>query len=448
MSKITLIIKREYLTRVKKKSFIIMTIIGPILMAALMIVPAWVSQLEDQDNKTIAIIDQTKAVSLAIENTQYLKFERLENKSLDDVKKDFKTSGYYAVLFIPENITSAPSGVQLFSNKQPNLGVKMHISNALEKELESEKLKASGIDENILKAVKTNVNISTFKWTDEGVEEESSTELTMAVGFIAGFMIYLFIFLYGAQVMRGVIEEKTSRIVEVIISSVRPFQLMMGKIVGVAMVGLTQFLLWIILTFVIVTVVQTVFFDINPANIQQEVVAQDLFTGSSSQLSEIQPVMDENASEIQGMLSTLKNIDFAVMIGMFLFYFLGGYLLYSSLFAAIGGAVDNEADTQQFMLPISAPLIVAFIVGQNVVNNPDGAVSFWFSIIPFTSPVVMMIRIPFGVPFWEIALSAVLLVLTFIGTTWLAGKIYRTGILMYGKKITYKELWKWLRYSS
>ena len=425
-----------------------MTIIGPILMAALMIVPAWVSQLEDQDNKTIAIIDQTKAVSLAIENTQYLKFERLENKSLDDVKKDFKTSGYYAVLFIPENITSAPSGVQLFSNKQPNLGVKMHISNALEKELESEKLKASGIDENILKAVKTNVNISTFKWTDEGVEEESSTELTMAVGFIAGFMIYLFIFLYGAQVMRGVIEEKTSRIVEVIISSVRPFQLMMGKIVGVAMVGLTQFLLWIILTFVIVTVVQTVFFDINPANIQQEVVAQDLFTGSSSQLSEIQPVMDENASEIQGMLSTLKNIDFAVMIGMFLFYFLGGYLLYSSLFAAIGGAVDNEADTQQFMLPISAPLIVAFIVGQNVVNNPDGAVSFWFSIIPFTSPVVMMIRIPFGVPFWEIALSAVLLVLTFIGTTWLAGKIYRTGILMYGKKITYKELWKWLRYSS
>src|SRR3989339_1414750 len=259
MSKITLIIKREYLTRVKKKSFIIMTIIGPILMAALMIVPAWVSQLEDQDNKTIAIIDQTKAVSLAIENTQYLKFERLENKSLDDVKKDFKTSGYYAVLFIPENITSAASGVQLFSNKQPNLGVKMHISNALEKELESEKLKASGIDENILKAVKTNVNISTFKWTDEGVEEESSTELTMAVGFIAGFMIYLFIFLYGAQVMRGVIEEKTSRIVEVIISSVRPFQLMMGKIVGVAMVGLTQFALWVVLTFIIITGATSVF---------------------------------------------------------------------------------------------------------------------------------------------------------------------------------------------
>lgn len=448
MSKISLIIKREYLTRVKKKTFIIMTIVGPILMAALMIVPAWISQLDNQEEKRIAIIDQTNAVSRAITNTQFLKFENVENQTLDDIRKDFKNSGYYAVLFIPQNLATAPGGVQLFSNKQPNLGIKMHISNALEKELENEKLKAKGIDEDVIKAVKTNVSISTYKWTDEGVEE-TSTPLSMVVGYVSGFLIYLFIFLYGAQVMRGVIEEKTNRIIEVIVSSVRPFQLMMGKIVGVAMVGLTQFLLWVILTFVIVSIVQTAFFDIDPATIQQEVVAQDFFTGdSSSQLDVAQPVMDEDMSEIKGMLSSISQINFFLILSLFLFYFLGGYLLYSSLFAAIGAAVDNEADTQQFMLPISAPLIIAFIVGQNVINNPDGAVSFWFSLIPFTSPIVMMIRIPFGVPEWQVALSIGLLILSFIGTTWLAGKIYRTGILMYGKKISYKELWKWLKYSS
>ena len=388
-----------------------------------------------------------------IKDTKYLKFEFLKNKNLAQVKRDLPKSDYYAVLFIPYNITYSPKGVQLFSTNQPNLSVKMHISNAIEKELESQKLKASGIDENVLNAVKTNINISTIKINDDGTEEVSSTELKMALGFIAGFLIYMFIFLYGAQVMRGVIEEKSNRIIEIIVSSVKPFQLMMGKIIGVAMVGLTQFLLWVVLTFTIVTTVQTLFFDIKPENIKQEVVTQDLFKTnspmaamSSSELSTQDQVTDEDMSEIKTILSTIGNIDFFVVIASFLFYFLGGYLLYSSLFAAIGAAVDNEADTQQFMLPISAPLIVAFIVGQSVVMNPTGSIAFWFSMIPFTSPVVMMIRIPFGVPVWEVLLSGFLLIITFIGTTWLAGKIYRTGILMYGKKTTYKELWKWLKY--
>lgn len=446
MNKILLIIKREYLSRVRKKSFIIMTIVGPILMAALMIVPVVMNQMEDDETKIIAVLDSSHIFNNKIPDSEFLKFKYLDDNSLENVRKQFKESNYYAVLYIPHIISYASNSVQLYSSKQPTLNIKMHISTALEKELERQKLKASGIDENILESVKSNVSLKTFKWTDEGMEEETSTELKMAVGFISGFLIYIFIFLYGAMVMRGVIEEKTSRIVEIIVSSVRPFQLMMGKVVGVALVGLTQFMLWVVLTFTIVSITQSVFFSVDASKLKVE--NTENYFANSSTLQKGSIPQNEDFDEIKDMFSTIKNIDFVLIISMFIFYFIGGYLLYSSLFAAVGAAVDNEADTQQFMLPITIPLIIAFIVAQNVVNNHEGALSFWFSIIPFTSPIVMLVRIPFGVPIWEVVLSMVLLILTFIFTTWLAGKIYRTGILMYGKKVNYKELWKWIKYNN
>ncbi|MFC2096167.1 ABC transporter permease [Bacteroidota bacterium] len=446
MNKIKLIISREYLTRVKKKSFMVMTILGPILFAAMMVVPAWLASLEDTDVKNIAVIDSSGIFMDKIPDTDYIKFEYLQNTALSQIKEDFANTDYYAVLQILPSITYEPSAVHLFSEKQPSFAVKSHIANAMEKELKNRKLRAHGIDDEVLKSIKSDVSIRTIQWTEDGGVKESSTEVAMIVGYASGFLIYFFIFLFGAQVMRGVIEEKTSRIVEIIISSARPFQLMMGKIVGIALVGLTQFLLWIILTTAIIAGVKTVFFPQLGAKNAQEVVVQDLF--EQQNIAQVEQMQPQNLDKVTSIFNSIKSIDFGVIFGSFIFFFLGGYLLYGSLFAAIGSAVDNETDTQQFMLPITIPLILGIFVMMNAVQSPDSAVAFWFSIIPFTSPIVMMVRIPFGVPYWELALSMGLLVLTFLGSVWLAGKIYRTGILMYGKKINYKEIWKWIRYKS
>ena len=446
MNKIKLIILREYLTRVKKKSFIVMTILGPILFAAMMVVPAWLASMEDTDVKNIAVIDSSGVFLNKIPDTDYIKFEYLQNTTLKKVQTDFPDSDYYAVLQILPSITYEPSAVHLFSNKQPSFSVKSHIANAMEKELKNRKLRAHGIDQEVLNSIKSDVSIRTIQWTEDGGVKESSTEVAMIVGYASGFLIYFFIFLFGAQVMRGVIEEKTNRIVEIIVSSAKPFQLMMGKIVGIAMVGLTQFLLWIVLTTGIIAGVKTAFFPELGTKNAQEVVVEDLFEQQNvAQIDQIQP---QELDKFTRIFNSVKSIDFGVMFGSFIFFFLGGYLLYGSLFAAIGAAVDNETDTQQFMLPITIPLILGIFVMMNAIQSPDSPVAFWFSIIPLTSPIVMMVRIPFGVPYWQIALSMGLLVLTFLGSVWLAGKIYRTGILMYGKKVNYKELWKWIRYRS
>jgi ABC-2 type transport system permease protein len=266
------------------------------------------------------------------------------------------------------------------------------------------------------------------------------------VGYIGGFLIYFFIFLFGAQVMTHVIEEKSSRVIEILVSSVRPFQLMLGKILGIGLVGLTQFILWVVLSAVIIFAAQQIFFSDLGIPSSEHIVIDDMF--SSSTLQQAQPVEQNDTPAFREFLASVSAINFGVMLGAFLFYFLGGYLLYASLFAAIGSAADSETDTQQFMLPVTVPLIISIIVMMNAIMNPDGPIAFWFSMIPFTSPIIMMARIPFGVPAWEVALSGGLLVGTFIFTTWLAGKIYRTGILMYGKKVNYAEVWKWLRYRS
>ncbi len=447
MNKIGLIIKREYTTRVKKRSFIVMSILGPILFASLMVVPALLAMSEDQEVKRIAVVDSSHLFMNVIPETEYLKFDYLENARLNDIKQTYSTGGYYGVLYISHIVAFEPNSVIFYSDKQPSLATKMHISKAMENYIRDQKLKTYEIEnlDNILKSVRTSISIRTIKILETGQEKESHTGVAMAVGYLGGFLIYMFIFFFGAQLMRGVIEEKVNRIVEIIISSVKPFQLMMGKIIGIAMVGLTQFMIWVVTTFLLVTVTTTLFFPEMNITPTEQVISQDIM--SSGPVEAKPEAKSEDMDEIMGFLSGLKDINFALTLGSFIFYFLGGYLLYGAMFAAIGAAVDNETDTQQFMLPLTIPLILALLVLINSINNPDSSVSFWFSIIPFTAPIVMMGRLPFGVPDWEVGLSMALLVVTFIGMTWLAAKIYRTGILMYGKKTSYKEIAKWIRHS-
>ncbi|MCK4853040.1 MAG: ABC transporter permease, partial [Bacteroidales bacterium] len=429
MNKIGLIIKREYTTRVRKRSFIVMSILGPILFASLMVVPALIAMSEDQEVKRIAVVDSSHLFMNIIPETEYLKFDYLENARLNDIKQTYSTGGYYGVLYISHIVAFEPNSVIFYSDKQPSLATKMHISKAMENYIRDQKLKTYEIEnlDNILKSVRTSISIRTIKILETGQEKESHTGVAMAVGYLGGFLIYMFIFFFGAQLMRGVIEEKVNRIVEVIISSVKPFQLMMGKIIGIAMVGLTQFMIWVVTTFLLVTITTTLFFPEMNMTPTEQVISQDIM--SSGPVEAKPEAKSEDMNEIMGFLSGLKDINFVLTLGSFIFYFLGGYLLYGAMFAAIGAAVDNETDTQQFMLPLTIPLILALLVLINSINNPDSSVSFWFSIIPFTAPIVMMGRLPFGVPDWEVGLSMALLVVTFIGMTWLAAKIYRTGIL-------------------
>ena len=439
MGKIKLIILREYLTRVKKKSFLIMTILGPILMGSLIFARVWLERTPQEIQK-IQVIDESALFSGKIESTKNLSFY-FSDKSLINAQKEFYKSDFNIILYIPENILNSQS-LKLFYKKEPGLTTEDLVKNTFKNKMEDMKLLASGIDKQKLESVKTNINLTTSKIEESGAQKNSNSGMNAAIGFLGAALIYMFIFLYGAQVMRGVIEEKTSRIVEVIISSVKPFELMMGKIIGIAMVGLTQFLLWIVLTFAITTVVSK---NLMKDKYDSSTVEQTFKSNTpiSAQTEQLQGKAD--SSELSEMLSS---INFPIILGAFLFYFLGGYLLYGALFAAIGAAVDSEADTQQFMLPITIPLILAFVMAQGVVTNPESSTAFWLSIIPFTSPVIMMVRIAFGVPYYEVILSMVCLILGFLGTTWLSAKIYRTGILMYGKKVSYKELWKWLFYKG
>ena len=434
MSKIGLIIKREYITRVRKKSFIIMTLLGPLLMASIYVVPILLYKFAS-DSKRILVVDDTHSLSKALKNNKSVQFQVLDS-NMDQAKNLLKTKDSEGLLHIPANIADNPKGVTFYSEQQASLDMLDYVEEQLGQAIEDQRLMESGIKRSFLDSVKTDIDIQTFKVTDTG-EESSNSGLVTTIGIVFGILIYMFIFIFGAQVMRGVIEEKVNRILEVIISSVKPFELMMGKIVGIALVGLTQFLLWIVLTTAISGFLGNNF----ASKIQSK--------ASTEQLDQHKVSQSENAiAQNGGLLESIKALNAPMLIGAFLFYFLGGYLLYGALFAAIGAAVDSEADTQQFMLPITIPLILSFVVAQFVIMNPSGPVAFWFSIIPFTSPVVMMVRIPFGVPVFDLVLSMSLLVLGFIGTTALAAKIYRIGILMYGKKPSYKEIGKWLFYKG
>jgi len=449
MKKIWLIIKREYFTRVRKKSFIIMTFLGPLLMASVWIVPLLLAS-RSEGIKTIEVLDETGLFFEEFKETADTRFIYIVD-DLQTAKENLATSENFAILYIPKSSFSTPIAFYLYSYKKPGLSLKMYLQESANKILENKKLlDVYGIDEQTLASVKSNVSLVV---EDIETSKKSYTEISWALGFIGGMLIYFFIFMYGAQVMRGVIEEKTSRIVEVIVSSVKPIQLMLGKIVGIAMVGLTQFLLWIVLTLGIVTAFTAIYADqIDKYKMGEQPISNpgQLFPSDAMGMPDAQQGMDALASDenIGQIIDVFFSINYGVIIFTFLFFFVGGYLLYAALFAAIGSAVDNEADTQQFMLPVTIPLIFSIIIGLSfVLNNPDGSVAYWLSIIPLTSPIIMMIRVPFGVNIYtDLIPSMVLLVLGFLATTWIAAKIYRTGILMYGKKVSYKELWKWLTY--
>ncbi|MBU3927349.1 MAG: ABC transporter permease [Bacteroidetes bacterium] len=435
MNKILLIIQREYLTRVKKKSFIVMTIVGPVLMAAMIILPVFLASWSEATEKRIAVLDETGWFFEKFQDEDNIKFYHVF-EGLEEEKNQALNIKGDLLLYIPLPELNIPVNAELFSSKQPGLNVTSYIKSVMKQTVENKKLLASGIDPEIIKSAKVDINLVSIKVDEGGIEKKSNTEVEVGLSIFAGIMIYFFIFMFGAQVLKGVIEEKSNRIVEVIISSVKPFQLMMGKIVGIALVGLTQFMLWIVLTLIIVGIVQVMFMSGDSSTLEM--------MGSQSALM---GQVNEGGSQMNPVImisETLGSVNFMVMTFSFIFYFLGGYLLYASLFAAIGGAVDNDADTQQFMLPVSIPLILAVAMSGVIINQPDSGLAFWMSMIPFTSPITMMMRIPFGVPVWEILLSMGLLVAGFIFSTWIAGKIYKTGILMYGKKISYGVIWKWL----
>ena len=440
MKKIFLIIEREFLTRVKKKSFIITTILVPVLLAGLMVVPFFIQSVKDDRQKTIIVIDKSGLAEKALTDTENILFHFRPEASLDSLKQQFEKEGWYAIATISPINEEKQASIGMYAFRQINMDVQNHVERNMEKALEQYKLASYQIPDLdvILASIKTKIPVKTYVWGDDGKEKATHAGLSMGVSYIFSFMIYMFILAFGNMVMRGVIEEKNSRIIEVIVSSVKPFQLMMGKITGVASVGLLQFIIWILLTLVLATVAQS-FFTIPPPADMMPAIAGNVG-------AEVTKTLESTiASDILGMLSA---INFVAIIAAFLFYFLFGYLLYAALFAAVGSAVENEADTQQLTIPVTIPLILGIFLMLHTFQHPDSSLSFWGSIIPFTSPMVMMARMPFGVPFWQIALSLSLLFVTFVAIVWFAAKIYRVGILMYGKKPTFREMWKWIRYKN
>lgn len=452
MNKISVIIKREYFTRVRKKSFIIMTILAPVFMAALMILPSLMMLNERGDYKKIAVVeDKSDLFKGVLKDRDDLEFVYLEGKTVGELKSTLDTSGYYGILYISPEVINTPNAIQLISKQQPPMGLLEYIEESLEKEIERQKLLAYNIDslDNIMKAVESNVSLQTVTLSG-GEEKKTSTGISMILTYGLGFLMYMLIFIFGSQVMRGVIEEKTSRVVEVIISSVKPYQLMMGKIIGIALVGLTQFMIWVILmTGTALVLKNRVLPDTDATTITRS-IPQNLMNGSTAEAiaepasASLSPDMTKYADIVESAM----NQPWLLIIICFIFYFVTGYLLYSSIFAAIGSAVDNETETQQFMLPVTLPIILALMVSFGTMANPDSSLSFWFSIIPLTSPIVMMARIPFNPPAWQIILSMALMLGTFMGFVWMAAKVYRVGILMYGKKTSWKEMWKWIRYKG
>lgn len=437
MNHLPLIIKREYLTKVRNKSFIIMTILSPIIMIALIAVVAYLSQLNNNKQRTISILDESGMVESIFKSTENTDYVILNEVSIEDAKKQVEEKEQYGLLHISkgESIDDVLDGIKFYSKDTPSITLMEGLESKLERKFTDLKLQQQGVDIEKLKSSEARISIAQESFLGEKTSKIDNIVKLIFGGF-AGYMLFMFIIIYGNMIMRSVIEEKTSRIIEVIISSVKPVQLMLGKIIGTSLAGITQFVVWIILGGVLMTVVSAIF-GINMTEMQapqQELMQQAMETQGADM-------------KIQSLMSAIYNLPLTNLVIMFLLFFIGGYLLYSSLYAAIGAAVDNETDTQQFMLPILMPLILAVYVGIfTVIEDPHGTVSTVFSFIPLTSPVVMLMRIPFGVPIWQQVVSVLLLIGTFMFTVWFAAKIYRVGILMYGKKPSYKELYKWLKY--
>jgi len=432
MDKIWLVIQREYLARVKKKSFLLVTLLTPLIFPAIMGVFVWIA-VEEKDNQSLRIIEVIDDNDLFfLESSEQYAFS-FSNLQEEEAKELVQNGERYGYLHIPNFDLKDPKGITYYGEENPSMNLISYLENNLKKKIEEQRLFESGIDPKIINEVRTKISIKSITLDDQGTETVSDATVNYAIGFLAGILIYMFIFIYGNQIMQGVIEEKSSRIVEILVSSLKPFQLMMGKILGIAAVGLTQLVIWIVLIGTLTTVVT--------GFLGMQMPQQQAMEMANADLGQAMP-----NSDIGEILQVLSGINVTEIVLCFVFYFLGGYLLYGALFAGIGSAVDAPSDAQQFMLPVTIPLIVAYMgLFVFVLNDPNSTTSFWLSIVPLTSPIAMMGRVSYGVPGLELALSMGLLILGFLGTTWLAGKIYRIGILMHGTKPTYKTLWKWIK---
>lgn len=452
---IKLIIGREYATRVKKKSFILTTVLTPLFMALVIVVPVLITMYQGSDRQVVSVVDNTGLLENYFKSdrhTQYI-FLPPEQFSQESLKTAYSELGASTAIYVSPLDSALNASVSSYSKEPLSMDRKMAISGTVSKALRDQKLKALQIDnyDEIMAQVESDVRIDAFTLTDDGEEKKDSVEIYMVLAYLMSFLIYMFVFLFGGMVMRGVIEEKSNRIVEVIVSSVNSFDLMMGKIIGVALVALTQFTIWIVLLTGIGAGVTSIvgakaggMSEETVAAIQKTVANGGVHPGDDLSV----PVSPEEVAEmgdIAGILEQISQINFGYMLVCFLIYFLLGYLLYAAMFAAVGSAVDNEADTNQLSLPITIPLIVGLFIMLHTFQHPSSSLSVWASIIPFTSPMVMLARIPFGVvPAWQLILSIVLLAATFVGSAYISGKIYKIGILTYGKKATFRDLFKWM----
>jgi ABC-2 type transport system permease protein len=439
MNKTWLIFQREFLNRVQKKSFLIATILVPLIFPAIIAVMAYifVKQEEGAAKTKVEVLDKSGKIKL--DSTDRYTFIYV-TKDLEQAKTDYNKSKNFALLYIPAFELSKPEGFTLYTKENPSIRKIEDLEKILESQVHDLKLEQFNIDKETLKNLKTSISLNNINVSESGEEKESNTGMLYALGFILGMLIYIFVLVYGMQIMLGVIEEKTSKIVEVIISSVKPFQLMMGKILGIAAVGLLQFTIWVILISVLSSVTLNIF---GISSSQKQAMEQVVNMNNP----EAQQAMKDNP--IMKVMDSLDKIPVGYILFNFAFYFLGGYLLYGALFAAVGSAVDSQQEAQQFNLPIMMPLIIGyFALFMFVLPDPHSTASFWFSIIPFTSPIAMVGRLASGVPWWQLLLSQALLVGGFIFTTWIAARIYRVGILMHGSKINYKILAKWFMMKS
>ena len=446
---IGIIISREYLTRVKKKSFLLTTFIVPVLFAAMCILPSVIMMMAKDTGKKVAVVDQSGIVMPYLVDTEAIDYTDYSTTPVDSMKVQFSALELDALLVISQIDTVAKTvEVATYSEKPVSIDMKDAISSRVDEAVEDYRLSFYDTADlkQIMAEVESDVSISTFTLDESGEEKITSSEVYMIISMILSIIIYMFIAMFSGMVMQSVIEEKASRVVEVLVSSVKATELMFGKIIGVACVALTQFLLWIMLTAVLVGGFSAFvgFESLMGDPAQTEQLMQMAGQPGGMSMEEI-TAMTQNESELGAVMSTLRDLNYVQLIFAFIIYFALGYLLYASFFAAIGSAVENEADTNQLQMPVTVPLLLAFFIALYAFRAPDSPIVFWGSMIPFTSPIVMLARIPYGVPTWEIALSIAFLALTFIACAWVSAKIYKIGILMFGKKTTFKDLWKWLR---
>jgi ABC-2 type transport system permease protein len=439
MNKILLIIQREYITRVLKKSFWISSLLAPILITAIYAIPIWLA-MKDKEVKRVEILDLSGLWKKSDLVDKEVEFTFIKGKE-QDLKMTFAAKGYDAFVSIPEDVLTNPKGVHIYSAKNIGMSLKGSVEKLIQNKVRHELLLKAGISSQIYESTQVDIDSKTFTVSTDGQETSSSSGGAMILAGIMGLVLYVTLLLYGSQVMNGVIEEKSSRIIEVIISSVKPYQLLLGKIIGVGLVGLTQFLLWIVLTIGLTQVTSQWYGGKVKDNLTQikqvESGKQGILISKSAEESPMSEVT-----------KVLESTNIPMVIAAFLFYFFVGYMLYSSLFAAIGSAVESATEAQQFTFIVMIPIILSFLMAQYTMQDPDSQIAFWASMIPFTSPINMMVRLPYGVPGWQLVLSMSLLVLGFLGCSWVSARIYRVGILMYGKKVTWKELGKWLFYKG